>query len=121
MVRRPPRSTLFPYTTLFRSDVRGEGARGQLLGQELPHLGADLLGGLGRRGGRQGQGTAHAVRLPTSVWLCPPGCTGRRRGQRAGVRGPRSAGGRLRGDVGRVRSEERRVGKECRSRWSPVY
>src|SRR3712207_7478149 len=25
MIRRPPRSTLFPYTTLFRS-VRGEGA-----------------------------------------------------------------------------------------------
>src|SRR3712207_7012951 len=24
MIRRPPRSTLFPYTTLFRSDVRGE-------------------------------------------------------------------------------------------------
>src|SRR2546425_11304819 len=23
MIRRPPRSTLFPYTTLFRSDVRG--------------------------------------------------------------------------------------------------
>src|SRR2546425_11948448 len=27
MIRRPPRSTLFPYTTLFRSgDVRGGGA-----------------------------------------------------------------------------------------------
>src|SRR3712207_6865540 len=26
MIRRPPRSTLFPYTTLFRSDVDGEGA-----------------------------------------------------------------------------------------------
>src|SRR3712207_7195406 len=28
MIRRPPRSTLFPYTTLFRSQVRevGEGA-----------------------------------------------------------------------------------------------
>src|SRR3712207_7509916 len=30
MIRRPPRSTLFPYTTLFRSDAllpsRGEGA-----------------------------------------------------------------------------------------------
>src|SRR3712207_6896432 len=26
MIRRPPRSTLFPYTTLFRSDV-GEGRR----------------------------------------------------------------------------------------------
>src|SRR2546430_6254061 len=24
MIRRPPRSTLFPYTTLFRSDVIGE-------------------------------------------------------------------------------------------------
>src|SRR5258706_6271291 len=26
MIRRPPRSTLFPYTTLFRSFVMGEGA-----------------------------------------------------------------------------------------------
>src|SRR3989449_7160964 len=26
MIRRPPRSTLFPYTTLFRSLVRGAGA-----------------------------------------------------------------------------------------------
>src|SRR5256885_5891431 len=24
MIRRPPRSTLFPYTTLFRSDLRGD-------------------------------------------------------------------------------------------------
>src|SRR2546422_2573818 len=24
MIRRPPRSTLFPYTTLFRSDAHGE-------------------------------------------------------------------------------------------------
>src|SRR2546428_2869128 len=27
MIRRPPRSTLFPYTTLFRSDREREGAR----------------------------------------------------------------------------------------------
>src|SRR3712207_7061712 len=27
MIRRPPRSTLFPYTTLFRSGVRGLGAQ----------------------------------------------------------------------------------------------
>src|SRR5690348_18078205 len=26
MIRRPPRSTLFPYTTLFRSEVLGVGA-----------------------------------------------------------------------------------------------
>src|SRR2546422_8240604 len=25
MIRRPPRSTLFPYTTLFRSVLKGEG------------------------------------------------------------------------------------------------
>src|SRR5438270_6385399 len=27
MIRRPPRSTLFPYTTLFRSIMRGNGPR----------------------------------------------------------------------------------------------
>src|SRR2546427_9100834 len=31
MIRRPPRSTLFPYTTLFRS--RGSGWRGRSLGR----------------------------------------------------------------------------------------
>src|SRR5689334_24761237 len=29
MIRRPPRSTLFPYTTLFRSGGGGAGARGR--------------------------------------------------------------------------------------------
>src|SRR2546422_4059585 len=37
MIRRPPRSTLFPYTTLFRSDAvtlsTGEGAGADTLGQ----------------------------------------------------------------------------------------
>src|SRR2546425_7330450 len=27
MIRRPPRSTLFPYTTLFRSAVRGDAGK----------------------------------------------------------------------------------------------
>src|SRR5258708_12185410 len=27
MIRRPPRSTLFPYTTLFRSDIRDRNAQ----------------------------------------------------------------------------------------------
>src|SRR3989442_9010956 len=31
MIRRPPRSTLFPYTTLFRSVVGGEGDGPQVL------------------------------------------------------------------------------------------
>src|SRR5256885_10161257 len=30
MIRRPPRSTLFPYTTLFRSEAEVERARGAL-------------------------------------------------------------------------------------------
>src|SRR3712207_7469875 len=31
MIRRPPRSTLFPYTTLFRSARQGAGGVGELL------------------------------------------------------------------------------------------
>src|SRR3712207_8320338 len=36
MIRRPPRSTLFPYTTLFRSRVGGDDAvaQGDLVGRE---------------------------------------------------------------------------------------
>src|SRR5438477_9650670 len=47
MIRRPPRSTLFPYTTLFRS--RGARAADPLLARHLhPVLGAP--GGSARRG-----------------------------------------------------------------------
>src|SRR3712207_9396072 len=38
MIRRPPRSTLFPYTTLFRS-------RGELVGRELAQLRSGQTGG----------------------------------------------------------------------------
>src|SRR5947209_16035342 len=43
MIRRPPRSTLFPYTTLFRSDGRGvrPPARQQLADDREPALPAD--------------------------------------------------------------------------------
>src|SRR3989441_7101955 len=48
MIRRPPRSTLFPYTTLFRSVVR----IGLVLDQpalrlegEMPIMATDVLGG----------------------------------------------------------------------------
>src|SRR6266705_4931393 len=37
MIRRPPRSTLFPYTTLFRS--RGRAAQGRLDGLQPPRPG----------------------------------------------------------------------------------
>src|SRR3712207_7363376 len=53
MIRRPPRSTLFPYTTLFRSgaglnqgliaQIAGQGAGGIGLADELPAGGRDLI------------------------------------------------------------------------------
>src|SRR2546430_12177142 len=57
MIRRPPRSTLFPYTTLFRSVVahhaeRGRGVEGWRTGQRISH----------RRGGQQGTGETGAGR-----------------------------------------------------------
>src|SRR2546422_8098688 len=56
MIRRPPRSTLFPYTTLFRSCA---------VGRRLFHLGR-ARGDLGESHGQWGQPLA---RLPvTSTW-----------------------------------------------------
>src|SRR5690242_21383374 len=53
MIRRPPRSTLFPYTTLFRSRRREARAR-------LRHHGADQ----GTAGQARRQGWGRARRLP---------------------------------------------------------
>src|SRR3989441_5354554 len=62
MIRRPPRSTLFPYTTLFRSR-RGEAARGVSPGGGGPR--GDPARGArsdrrGREGRREGHGTGDA-------------------------------------------------------------
>src|SRR5256885_9678113 len=43
MIRRPPRSTLFPYTTLFRSLSRGRGVR-----EPVPPRARDGGSGAGR-------------------------------------------------------------------------
>src|SRR2546426_3483380 len=37
MIRRPPRSTLFPYTTLFRSRIRHPDAQGRRVGGIVWH------------------------------------------------------------------------------------
>src|SRR3712207_8302293 len=45
MIRRPPRSTLFPYTTLFRSATQDREAFLQLVvGDDERHEGADDVG-----------------------------------------------------------------------------
>src|SRR3712207_8915666 len=60
MIRRPPRSTLFPYTTLFRSrrrpvhDQGGRGPEGQGVGRGPGEAGPQLL--LGPERGRDIRG-----------------------------------------------------------------
>src|SRR2546422_7397342 len=59
MIRRPPRSTLFPYTTLFRSSS----------GAPRPGVAAARLGvcdGSGARGGPQGHLDRKSTRLNSS-------------------------------------------------------
>src|SRR2546422_11279707 len=98
MIRRPPRSTLFPYTTLFRSPWLKTGT-----------LKAILDGSLGSR---------------TAALLAPyaddPSTSGILRFEpeqlkRLAIERD-NAGFQL-----AFRSGERRVGKECRSRWSPYH
>src|SRR3712207_7937700 len=57
MIRRPPRSTLFPYTTLFRSPVR----LGALQAAPPPAAGAADLPARGRRAGDRVRGRPPAA------------------------------------------------------------
>src|SRR2546422_5521480 len=68
MIRRPPRSTLFPYTTLFRSRVElaGEGAAG-LGGREAEAGAAGIAAGRRRR--RDGRVRRRGVRDRKSTRL----------------------------------------------------
>src|SRR2546425_13330963 len=124
MIRRPPRSTLFPYTTLFRSmEVRrremgceqGQALReGLRFRRQLCRLPAeprqvelrvvesgfdyaelDLTWLSWEPTKLAAEAEALAKRLPLFTAHLPPSHF--------------------------HRSEERRVGKECRSRWSPYH
>src|SRR5256885_14666982 len=108
MIRRPPRSTLFPYTTLFRSVVDcGNGVFSKLRrfrdytrvdAVVISHLHADHFLDLVPFS----YALTYAPRqqpVPVDRW---PGTD-------------QPARPLL------LRSEERRVGKECRSRWSPYH
>src|SRR5258706_3843071 len=59
MIRRPPRSTLFPYTTLFRSHGRRGGARRE----------ADRAQEDRRRGGRRVRSGEHTSELQSLTHL----------------------------------------------------
>src|SRR2546425_5427611 len=60
MIRRPPRSTLFPYTTLFRSLARGRD------GGRIHPAGGGADAGRRRRGGGRGAGAATRIFLDRS-------------------------------------------------------
>src|SRR6266480_5695339 len=59
MIRRPPRSTLFPYTTLFRSQRRA-------VQQDLNGIGHDLGGTVHERHCNGGVGDRKSTRLNSS-------------------------------------------------------
>src|SRR5438309_7154902 len=60
MLRRPPRSTLFPYTTLFRSEAKGRRA---LLEHRSPAVERDRATAARRRDRRPADGRRPLVRL----------------------------------------------------------
>src|SRR5687767_15422236 len=64
MIRRPPRSTLFPYTTLFRSYARGARLR------SVRKLGSLRVGGRGARDrARIGRSEEHTSELQSLAYL----------------------------------------------------
>src|SRR2546430_12011496 len=74
MIRRPPRSTLFPYTTLFRSraGTLGRSCQGGAAGAAAAAEGCGaayprIVRGTARRAGRQGErGDRKSTRLNSS-------------------------------------------------------
>src|SRR3989441_12150538 len=106
MIRRPPRSTLFPYTTLFRSRLVGRQQRENF--KKAVQAGVKIAYGTDAGvypHGWNAKQFAHMVRWGTTPLQAI---------QAATVNAADLIGWR-------DRSEERRVGKECRSRWSPYH
>src|SRR3712207_6274004 len=142
MIRRPPRSTLFPYTTLFRSRVMPNynvmGVAKAALEASVRYLAADF----GPDGIRVNAISAGPVRTLAGAGIADARLMFAYQKAHSPLRRSvaiEDIGGSalyLLSDLSRgvtgethfvdcgynivsMRSEERRVGKECRSRWSP--
>src|SRR5690554_8130652 len=112
MIRRPPRSTLFPYTTLFRSLEQAELYHYPLNNEAEKALEANFNSLIADKA---------RIRRDTSVEVLGRKIPVKARGTSiawfefdALCDGPRSQNDYI--ELGR--SEERRVGKECRCGWS---
>src|SRR2546422_8824995 len=99
MIRRPPRSTLFPYTTLFRSHSQVAFT-------------AELRDGL------DGLLFGHRLAVPAFLVENKEGWHGKAMSKEQAVQAIAELGGERHLTV---RSEERRVGEEGRSRGSPYH
>src|SRR3989475_5447975 len=93
MIRRPPRSTLFPYTTLFRS-LHGRGRVPDRDGEHLAERRADRDGERGGGGGRRAGGAGGPPRLARGR---RPRSRGAARGRDAAAADPRHLGALRRG------------------------
>src|SRR5947209_19016808 len=100
MIRRPPRSTLFPYTTLFRSGI-----------QRVPAL----------RVGRARLALGVLNQIAVGRPIQPLAVNAHRRSGDDAADAMVDQRFEQHRRPGLVRSEERRVGKEGRSRRAPYY
>src|SRR3712207_9311847 len=101
MIRRPPRSTLFPYTTLFRSLMPTSDGETYAFKYVNGHPSNPARGyqTVSAFGALADVHNGYPVFLAEMTLLTAL----------------RTAA------MSSMRSEERRVGKECRSRWSPYH
>src|SRR5256885_7450343 len=133
MIRRPPRSTLFPYTTLFRSlEAVARPSKGAV---ELHFTYDEEFGGILGPGWLLANNLTQpdlmvAAGFSYEVVTAHNGCLQMEvtvQGKMAHAAVPHTGVDALQAAVVLMnalyaeRSEERRVGKECRSRWSPYH
>src|SRR3712207_9397974 len=119
MIRRPPRSTLFPYTTLFRSPLRKT--------QPVIHRSLTVRTTVGAmtdstNGGPRSTPERHrgAVTLRRDS-ISPSTADEKLLDSHHRREWKTKDAWRALRILSEFRSEERRVGKECRSRWSPYH
>src|SRR3712207_9309074 len=112
MIRRPPRSTLFPYTTLFRSSfvdivvAQGDTFWTWYVWPLLPMFLTFYVSGI-----------AEVKRVPFDLPEGESEIVGGFMIEYSGMTWALIQAA----EFASMRSEERRVGKECRSRWSPYH